>query len=114
MIAVPAETAVTTPLLFTVATDVLLLDQVTFWLVAFSGEIVAVSTSVSPMSNDAVVGLRETPVTETSGVSVVYSSLLLQATNVTSIKIADVKSVKVFFIDLWFLFVNFGNKKNVD
>ncbi len=48
IVAVPAETAVTTPLLFTVATDVLLDFHVTVLLVALLGYTVATSCSVSP------------------------------------------------------------------
>jgi len=63
MTASPAETPVTTPLLFTVATDVLLELQATVFNVAFAGETVSVSVTVPPTSIVAVVGSRETPVT---------------------------------------------------
>ena len=48
MVAVPADTAVTTPLLFTVATDMSVLLHVSSLFVAFEGEIVAASVEVSP------------------------------------------------------------------
>ena len=43
IVEIPAATAVTTPLLLTVATPVLLDDQLTDWFVAFEGDTVAVS-----------------------------------------------------------------------
>lgn len=46
MVAVPAETPGTSPVLLTVATAVLLDVQLTFWLVAFAGVIVAESWPV--------------------------------------------------------------------
>ena len=65
MVAVPFATAVTTPLLLTLATEVLLLDHVTFLFVALSGKIVAVSVVVAP----ALVSVAEdllsaTPITD--------------------------------------------------
>ena len=65
IVAVPAPTAVTIPDAPTVATAVLLDVQVTFWLVALAGAIVAVSCCVDPTAIDAVVGLMVTPVTAT-------------------------------------------------
>ena len=62
MIAVPAPFAVTTPLELTVATDVLLEDQVTFLFVAFEGETEAVKVWVSPSVIDSDVLFRLTPV----------------------------------------------------
>ena len=49
IVAAPADTAVTTPLLLTVATPLLLELHVTFLLVAFDGDTVAVSGNVSPI-----------------------------------------------------------------
>ena len=64
MVAVPTAMAVTVPL-FTVAMAVLLLDQVTFLFVAFSGSTVGVSVSVSPMPIVVVVRFSVMPVTGT-------------------------------------------------
>ena len=63
MVAEPAATAVTSPVVLTVAIDVLFDDQVTAWLVALEGETVAVSCCVAPATMEAVVGLTVTPVT---------------------------------------------------
>ena len=49
IVAVPLATAVTRPVLLTVATAVLLLVQVTFLFVAISGVIVALSCNVFPL-----------------------------------------------------------------
>ena len=49
MVAVPLPTAVTIPLLFTVATEVLLDFQVTFLQPASVGAIVAVNVTVAPL-----------------------------------------------------------------
>ena len=65
IVAVPAAFAVTTPEEDTVATEVLLEDQVTDLSVAFEGVIVAVSVCVSPTVMDIEVLFRLTPVTET-------------------------------------------------
>lgn len=62
-VAVPAATAVTRPLVFTVAIAVLLDDQLTVLLVALLGAMVAVSCCVPPTETDAVVGIMVTPVT---------------------------------------------------
>ena len=64
--AVPAATAVTVPVESTVATLVLLEDQVTFLFVASAGSTVAVSFSVFPFARERVVLFNETPVTETA------------------------------------------------
>ncbi len=64
MVAVPAATPVTRPELLTVAIDVFDELQVTFLLVAFDGETVAVSCCVVPTLTEADVGLTVTPVTE--------------------------------------------------
>jgi hypothetical protein len=65
IVADPAALAVTTPELETVATDVLLEDQVTDLSVAFEGVTVAVNVWVSPTVIDNDVLFRLTPVTET-------------------------------------------------
>jgi hypothetical protein len=65
MVAVPAATAVTTPLELTVATEVLLLLHVTLLLVAFAGDTVAVKVAVWPTVKLNVVGDTVTPVTGT-------------------------------------------------
>ena len=64
MVAEPVDLAVTTPEVETVATDVLLDDQLTALLVALEGETVAVRVAVFPSSKDKDVLSRETPVTE--------------------------------------------------
>lgn len=64
-VAVPVALAVTTPLDETVATDVLLEDQVTVLLVALEGLTVAFNVPVFPTRRLIEVLSRETPVTET-------------------------------------------------
>jgi hypothetical protein len=63
IVALPAAIAVTRPELFTVATEVLLLLQLTFLLVASDGCTVAVSCPVCPTVKLKLVGLTVTPVT---------------------------------------------------
>ena len=65
MVALPADTPVTTPEGFTVAIPLSLDNQVTLLLVASSGKTAAVSIVVAPTSTDALVGLTDTPVTAT-------------------------------------------------
>ena len=65
MVAEPADLAVTTPEVETVATDVLLEDHVTALLVASEGETVAVRVAVLPSSRLNEVLSNDTPVTET-------------------------------------------------
>ncbi len=65
MVAEPAALAVTTPEVETVATDVLLEDQVTPLLVALEGKTVAVRVAVLPSSRLNEVLSNDTPVTET-------------------------------------------------
>jgi hypothetical protein len=65
IVAVPAALAVTKPEDETVATEVLLEDQVTDLSVAFEGVTVAVSVWVSPSVIESDVLLRLTPVTAT-------------------------------------------------
>ena len=66
MVAVPTDTALTTPCALTVATAVLLLSHVTFQLVAFSGNTAAMRRSVSPTVSVNVLLFNLTPVTDTS------------------------------------------------
>ena len=61
--AVPIETAVIVPSL-TVATELLLVDQVTFLLEALLGDIVAATTLELPTPISILVSLKLTPVTE--------------------------------------------------
>ena len=65
IVALPAAFAVTTPEVETVATDVLLEDQVTVLFVAFEGDTVAVRVCVSPTLIDSDVLFKLTLVTET-------------------------------------------------
>ncbi len=66
MVALPSATAVTTPLELTVATDALLVLQLTDLSVALEGETVSVKSLVPPPSGmDTVVGETVTPVTAT-------------------------------------------------
>jgi len=85
IVAVPAATPVTKPLLFTVATPVLLDDQVTALLVALDGETVAVSCCVDPEAIDAEVGLTVTPVTATALTVIADVAVLLPSLVVTVI-----------------------------
>ena len=62
MVAVPADTPVTRPVLFTVATRVLFELQVTVLFVAFEGKTVAVSCCVAFTETVAVAGITLTPV----------------------------------------------------
>ena len=64
IVAVPADTAVTRPVVETVATESELDVQLTFLFVAFDGLTVAVSCPVSPSVNDISDVFNETPVTE--------------------------------------------------
>ena len=63
IVAVPAATAVTKPVLETVATLVVSDCHVTFLFVALLGAIVAVNCCLSPTVREADVGLTITPVT---------------------------------------------------
>ena len=65
IVAVPIAFAVTTPLDETVATEVLLDDQVIPWLVAFDGWIVALRVTIFPTSKFIVLLSRDIPVTVT-------------------------------------------------
>lgn len=63
IVAVPADSAVINPLLFTVATSVSLLINVTALFVAFAGDTVAVIVSLSPTLSDVEFLFNVTPVT---------------------------------------------------
>ena len=63
MVAVPAAFAVTTPVSDTVATEVLLDDQVTDLSVAFSGRTVGINISLAPTVSSSDVLSRLTLVT---------------------------------------------------
>ena len=69
MSAVPALMAVTVPSSATVATSALLVDHVTFLLVAFSGRTVATSFLVSLTLRAAVFVSRDTLLTDTLSAS---------------------------------------------
>ena len=73
MVAVPGAAAVTRPLASTVATDVLSLRHVTFWLVALAGAMMATKVSVAPTLSVAVVLFSVTPVTRCSTVIVLVA-----------------------------------------
>jgi hypothetical protein len=82
----PALTPVTTPPVDTVATEALLLVQVTFLFVALEGVIVAISVSISPTKIFADSLFSETPVTGTVSVvpgvvGVTLTAGFLHATN---------------------------------
>ena len=70
IVAVPAPTAFTVPP-ETVATEELLVDQVTFLLVALPGVIVAVSVELLPTFSDSEDFDRVMPVTETTSVKTI-------------------------------------------
>ena len=85
IVAVPIETAVIVPSL-TVATELLLVDQVTFLLEALLGDIVAAITLELPTPISILVSLKLTPVTEIvetvilhCAVKVVPASLTVEA-----------------------------------
>ena len=63
MVAVPAATAVTTPVGETVATAPLDVAHVTDWFVAVMGKTLAVSVPVVPATSDSEPGVSVTPVT---------------------------------------------------
>ena len=77
IVAVPAAMAVTKPDVETVATDVLLLFQVTFLFVALEGETVAVSVSVALGARVREVLFKLTPVTGMFTVTAQVADLLL-------------------------------------
>jgi copper chaperone CopZ len=121
IVAVPAATGVTTPAL-TVATAVLLDDQVTFVFVAFEGLTVAVSVPVAPPTvNESVVGLKATPVTATACVPTVTAQVAVlppstvvtvivavpAATGVTTPELLTVATVVLLDDQFTFLFAAF-------
>jgi hypothetical protein len=71
IVAVPADTPLTSPLADTVALAVLLLAHVTFLFVALLGAMVATSVSVLPTAIVADVLFSDTPVTGTLAVLIV-------------------------------------------
>lgn len=77
MVAVPAATAVTLPVLLTVATLVLLDVHVTLLSVALFGRTVAVSVSLFPVSNESDVLLRVMLVTKTLEGNVIDTGVYL-------------------------------------
>ena len=77
MVAVPSFTAVTLPLLSTVAMVSSLLSQVTALLVAFSGVTVAVRVAVLPVYRDRLDSFSETLATGTDLIVSVYTLLSL-------------------------------------
>lgn len=87
IVAVPAATAVTRPLLFTEAILLLLLLQVTFLLVAFDGAMVGVNCSVLPAVNEVEILFKDTPVTDMVAAFTVTEqvAVLLPSTVVTVI-----------------------------
>jgi hypothetical protein len=86
IVAVPVATGVTTPSVLTMATPVLLLDQVTFWFVAFDGVIVATRVSVAPPTAKVTLSwFRLTPFTATDAALIVtlHDAVLLPSAVVT-------------------------------
>ena len=90
MVAVPADLAVTTPEVETVATDVLLEDQVTALFVALEGETVAVMVAVLPSSRLNEVLSNDTPVTETvAGLTVTTQVAFFAPSSVVHVMVAE-------------------------
>jgi len=85
IVAVPAATAVTTPLVDTAAVAVLLLLHVTFLFAALEGATVAVRVSVLPTVRMADDLLRVTPLTGTGLTVTVQAAVLLPSAVVTVI-----------------------------
>ncbi len=65
IVALPACTPTTRPAALTVATELSLVNHVTFWLVALEGAIVADNCSLPPTATVAAVLFKLTPVTNT-------------------------------------------------
>lgn len=80
MVALPAFTAFTTPVLLTVATLFLLLFQLTVLLVAFEGLTVAFSATLCPTANVTFLGFILTLLTGVGGLMVTVQLLLTPAT----------------------------------
>ena len=90
MVASPAFTPVTLPAASTVAMAVSLDFQVTFWLVAFSGVMVAVRVSLSPTKMLVAVLLSFTPVTLTSlSLTVTLHVAVLPPSSVVTVMVAS-------------------------
>ena len=86
----PTALAVTTPEDETVATDVLLEDQVTDLSVAFDGNTVAVKDSVSPTVRESDVLFKLTPVTGTvAAFTVTVHVAVLAPSVVVTVIVAD-------------------------
>jgi hypothetical protein len=87
MFALPTATAVTRPLLFTVATAVLLLAHVTFLFVALAGRTVAVRVSEPPTTSVIVFLFSVTPVADCVTVTAHVADTL--PTTVRTVMIAE-------------------------
>jgi len=89
IVAMPAERAVTKPVVEMLATVTLLLVQLTFLLVALSGEMVAVSWLVVPAFNERLVSFRDTPAAATgAGVTVTVQLAALLPSSVVTVIVA--------------------------
>ena len=87
MVAVPTDTAVTTPLVFTVATAGLLLLHIRLRLVALAGVMLAASDAVSPATMVKAGGFSVTPVT-VMGVTVTTQLAVCEPSCVVAVIIA--------------------------
>ena len=87
MVAVPGATAVTTPLALTVATELLLLCQVTFGFVASTGATVAVRVRVLYSARVACVSLRLT--LETGILTVTAQAAVLSPSAAVTVMVAS-------------------------
>ena len=94
IVAEPTATAVTFPFESTVAMLVFELDQVHALSVAFEGETVAVSVSVSPIINERVVLFRLMPVTEI-GLTVTMHEAFLPPSSVVAETVAEPTAIAV-------------------
>jgi hypothetical protein len=88
MVAAPAPTAVTKPLLLTVVTLVLFDAQLTFGFVAFDGDMVAVSGDLSPIVRFNPAELKVTPATGTGSATVIAQVAVLLPSAVVTVTIA--------------------------
>ena len=94
--AVPAALAVTTPLLETVATDVLLDDHETLVFVALEGETVAVRVPELPATRLIVDRFKETPVTEiVAAVTETVQVAFLKPSEVVQVIVAEPAALAV-------------------
>ena len=90
IVASPAFTAVTLPLVSTVATAASLDFHVTFLLVASAGATVAESVSLAPVSNDRSLLLSVTPVTATTAsLTVTLQEAVLPPSSVVTVMVAS-------------------------